>query len=52
MGKNDALYAVLLVLGASALADALKPKCPVCGNKLEYQSSVCRNCGAVVRWKP
>lgn len=53
MGKNDdAVYAILLFLGAAALADALNPKCPICKNGVELRSPMCKICGSPLRWKP
>ena len=42
----------LLILGASALAEALNPKCPVCKNQVDRGAIRCPHCGAPLRWGP
>jgi len=52
MKDKDIATLFLLILGASALAEALNPKCPVCKNPVVRGSSHCMHCGTPLRWGP
>ena len=53
--KNDdtwgAIGALFLgALGLAIIAEASKPKCPVCNNKINRRISVCPHCGSGLSW--
>ena len=52
MGRKDLLAGILIILGAVALAEAIKPKCPICKNTINDNDKFCKYCGAHLRWMP
>ncbi len=52
MSNEDIKNAILLLLGVAAVSEILKPKCSVCGRKVNHGDQQCKHCGAFLWWNP